>query len=84
MKRHLTGEFEKKYERKTFSMIFVLALNFGFFCKVVPKDSLVVQLLLVWKFIHWISSPTAGKSDFIAGTQLVRRNLVASGMDTSE
>ena len=36
------------------------------------------------KFTPWTSSLTAGRSGFIAGTQLVRRNSVASGMDTSK
>ncbi|CAL5443193.1 unnamed protein product [Camellia sinensis] len=56
VKRHLTGEFEKKYEQQP----------------------------LVSKFTLWTSSQTVGKSDFIAGILLGKRNSVVLEMVTSK
>lgn len=88
VKRHLTGEFEKKYERKIYNIVLGLSVFpyfffLSYFCYW-PRDTFLTQLQLVWKFTPLISSPTAGRSDFIAGTLLVRRNLVALEMDTSK
>lgn len=41
------------------------------------------SLLLVLKFIHWISSQTVARSDFIVGILLARRNSVVFEMVTS-
>ena len=45
---------------------------------------MLVQLLLVLKFIPWTSSQTVEKSGFIAGILQAKRNLVVLEMDTSK
>lgn len=87
VKRHLTGEFEKKYERK-FSLASIL---FSLNGKIKLKEVFFLTLCfdytqrpLVWKFIHWTSLPTVEKYDSIAGTLPDKRSLVVLEMDTSK
>lgn len=85
VKRHLTGEFEKRYERNEFNLL-VICLSLrscGFWFFKCVDFNCGLQRRSVSKFIPWISSQTWGRSDSTAGTQLVRRSLVDSEMDTS-
>ena len=89
VKRHLTGEFEKKYEREYLYSFLVnyciysyVALSYLFcneFCLLC-----LLQPPLVLRFIPWTSTLTAGRSASTAGTQQGRRSLVGLGMDTSK
>lgn len=87
VKRHLTGEFEKKYEREN-----SYVNRFSFYSNAIFMDELrcwcllwncELQQPLVWKFTHWTSSQTVERSGSIAGIQLGRKNSVGSEMDTS-
>jgi hypothetical protein len=88
VKRHLTGEFEKKYERKLICILFVIVWIILCFSSFLFIDWLMflwwIQQLLVWKCTPWISSLTVAKLDSIAGIQLVKRSLVVFEMDTSK
>lgn len=69
VKRHLTGEFEKKYERK-----FLLNETTVFYSQ--PSTTLnQLQLPLVSRCIPLISLPTVARSASIAGILPARRNL---------
>ena len=72
------------YFVNSLSTFHFLFSSFVFPCVFIDKEICFEQLQLVWKFILLIFSPTAERSDFIAGTLLVRRSLVGLGMDTSK
>ena len=86
VKRHLTGEFEKKYERKSVLkahfLIISLSLLILCFClfSLIGKRGFVVFVCrtaaIGVEFTHWTSLQTVGKSASIAGIQQVKRNSV--------
>ena len=82
VKRHLTGEFEKKYERKCLAVVsYLLAEDRTCF-----YNNLILPLQppLVLKFTLQILAPTVAKSASIAGTPLGKKSLVVSEMATSK
>lgn len=86
MKRHLTGEFEKKYERKCHvdGVSFIYLSSLIILSSLMHFAFLLFQQLLVWKFTHWISPLTVVRSGSTAGIPLGKRSLEALGMDTSK
>ena len=69
VKRHLTGEFEKKY---------VATLG----VEVIACFIKLFRLAGLCRFILLCSTPTEERSDSMSGIQPVRRSLAGSGMVT--
>lgn len=84
VKRHLTGEFEKKYERKSHMFVTVSPRWLGEHTCNNWDFSPPLQPPLVLKFTRWILALTVVKFASIAGTLLGKKSLGASGMVTSK